>query len=446
MEEVEKERKPASEDASDVVRAKPPFPALRVLDVSANAIASAATLRLEVVKTTLTTLDLSENDLTRLDGLESLAALETLALDRNRVKLLDAGAFAGLANLRVLRMEENGLRSLAHFDALVSLRALHLGGNRVGEVSELEKLASLAELGELTLAGNPVTRKQVYRPMALRHCEKLHTLDARAVTAIEREHVEYLFSPVDGTGAAPDASYGDEPGHFIEGGHFIVASGTSDAEFRSSRDQKNSRDKNAGEASFTSEVAYVNFASPRFPTEPKSAFSSHPETSFPAIPPRASHRTSRGVASAARTSAVAVEPVILNNGARLGAGGDASARDSGTKSSRAFRTETAIAGSELRAELASAEARRAARDAAERGRPRAPVRARVFGMGPIDSFAGADHGMHGARGGRAPGGQKQAGYAGAGAARKKQIAERAGRRLADPDADRKTFREKFPSR
>ena len=136
--------------------------------------------------------------------------------------------------------------------------------------------------------------------------------------------------------------------------------------------------------------------------------------------------------------------MILNNGARLGAGGDASARDS----SRAFRTETAIAGSELRAELASAEARRAARDAAERGRPRAPVRARVFGMGPIDSFAGADHGMHGARGPgpRAPGGQKQAGYAGAGAARKKQIAERAGRRLADPDADRKTFREKFPSR
>ena len=199
---------------------------------------------------------------------------------------------------------------------------------------------------------------------------------------------------LDGTGAAPDASYGDEPGHFIEGGHFIVASGTSDAEFRSSRDQKNSRDKNAGEASFTSEVAYVNFASPRFPAEPKSAFSSHPETSFPAIPPRASHRTSRGVASAARQSAVAVEPMILNNGARLGAGGDGSARDS----SRAFRTETAIAGSELRAELASAEARRAARDAAERGRPRAPVRARVFGMGPIDSFAGADHGMHSARG------------------------------------------------
>ena len=444
MEEVEKEKKPAfaSEDAWDAVQTKPPFPALRVLDVSANAIASAATLRLEVAKTTLTTLDLSDNDLTRLDGLESLAALETLVIDRNRVKVLDAGSFAGFANLRVLRMEENGLRSLAHFDALVSLRALHLGGNRVGEVAELEKLASLAELGELTLAGNPVTRKQVYRPMALRHCEKLHTLDARAVTAIEREHVEYLFSPVDGTGAAPDGSVGDEPGHFIEGGHFIVASGTSDAEFRSSRET--SRD--AADASFPSEVAYANFASARFPAEPRA---SHPETSFPAIPPRASQRVSRGVAPNAR--AITVEPMILNNGARLGAGGDASARDSETRAHLKTgrdgfgerRSRTAVTGSELRAELASAEARRAARDASER--PRAPVRARVFGMGPIDSFAGADHGMHGAAS-RAPGGQKQAGYAGAGAARKKQIAERARRRLADPDADRRTFREKFPSR
>ena len=147
------------------------------------------------------------------------------------MKHLEPDAFAGLGNLRVLRMEENGLRSLAHFDALVSLRALHLGGNRVGEVSELEKLAPLAELGELTLAGNPVTRKQVYRPMALRHCEKAHTLDGRAVTALEREHVEYLFSPVDGAGAASsDGAYGgDDPGS--EGGNFIVASAVADAEY-----------------------------------------------------------------------------------------------------------------------------------------------------------------------------------------------------------------------
>ena len=109
--EKEKEKKPetfVAETAESLLIRKPPFPALRVLDVSANAVANAATLRLGVLRTTLTTLDLSENDLTRLDGLETLAALETLSLDRNRVKHLEPDAFAGLGNLRVLRMEENG--------------------------------------------------------------------------------------------------------------------------------------------------------------------------------------------------------------------------------------------------------------------------------------------------------------------------------------------------
>jgi len=296
-------------------------------------------------------------------------------------------------------------------------------------VSELEKLAPLAELGELTLAGNPVTRKQVYRPMALRHCEKAHTLDGRAVTALEREHVEYLFSPVDGAGAASsDGAYGgDEPGS--EGGHFIVASAVADAEYRRSAGTPRSD----GNGAFPGETSSFF---PRFPAE----------SAFPALPARPPPRISRGGGASAAARAAPVEPAILNNGARLGAGGDGAARDAGesdaARSAVRRESQTRYAGSgtgsELRAELASAEARRAARDASERGRPRAPVRARVFGMGPIDSFAGADHGMHGA----APGGQ--AGYVGAGGARKKQIAERARRRLADADAERKTFREKFP--
>ena len=69
--EKEKEKKPetfVAETAESLLIRKPPFPALRVLDVSANAVANAATLRLGVLRTTLTTLDLSENDPTRSTG------------------------------------------------------------------------------------------------------------------------------------------------------------------------------------------------------------------------------------------------------------------------------------------------------------------------------------------------------------------------------------------
>lgn len=43
----------------------------------------------------------------------SPAARQELVLDRNRIRYVDPDAFAGLPRLRELRLEENGLRSLA---------------------------------------------------------------------------------------------------------------------------------------------------------------------------------------------------------------------------------------------------------------------------------------------------------------------------------------------
>ena len=194
------------DDAETLAERHPPFPALRALHLRSNGVSSVASLGLTVAKKTLRVLHLQENDISRLDGLAGLRSLEELALDRNRVKSVEPGTFDGLVNLRELRMEENGLKSLSNFEPLVRLRALHLSCNRVAEVSEVEKLGALAELRELTLASNPVTRKQVYRPMALRHCENLRALDGKEVTDEERHHVDSLFSPVDAAAAAAEAA------------------------------------------------------------------------------------------------------------------------------------------------------------------------------------------------------------------------------------------------
>ena len=75
------------------------------------------------------------------------------------------------------------------------------------EVAEVEKLVVHTELYELTLLSNPVTRKQVYRPMVLRHCPGLKFLDGKEVTMEERDHVDYLFSPVDAAAAAQAGAY-----------------------------------------------------------------------------------------------------------------------------------------------------------------------------------------------------------------------------------------------
>jgi hypothetical protein len=47
---------------------------------------------------------------------------QELVLDRNRIRYLDPDAFLGLPRLRELRMEENGLRSLANLHHLTALQ------------------------------------------------------------------------------------------------------------------------------------------------------------------------------------------------------------------------------------------------------------------------------------------------------------------------------------
>ena len=133
--------------------------------------------------------------------------METLVLDRNRIKRVDDDAFEGLVNLKVLRMEENGLKTLAPARAAGEARELHLACNRVADIAELERLAALGELRVANLAANPACRKQVYRPIVLRHCPALRTLDGKAVTEEERDHVEYLFSPVDQAAEAQHAAH-----------------------------------------------------------------------------------------------------------------------------------------------------------------------------------------------------------------------------------------------
>ena len=48
--------------------------------------------------------------------------------------------FVGLVNLRELRMEENGLRSLSHLAPLIRLHALHLTCNRIVEAGDPQAL------------------------------------------------------------------------------------------------------------------------------------------------------------------------------------------------------------------------------------------------------------------------------------------------------------------
>ena len=190
----------------------------------------------------------SGNELVRLDGLGSLLQLRELVLDRNKIKQLEVHSLRGLSNLRELRMEENGLRSLEHFAPLPRLQTLCLGNNRVLDVGELEKLGPLPALinvhartprkhphaphatrpvaaraasathaptrrprvrphpstrphpgvcvraWQVALLNNAVARKQLYRPSLLRRLPSLKLIDGREVSHEERDRAELIFA------------------------------------------------------------------------------------------------------------------------------------------------------------------------------------------------------------------------------------------------------------
>ncbi|KAJ9527642.1 hypothetical protein QJQ45_025918 [Haematococcus lacustris] len=188
------------------------FPYLQVLQLGGNQIASISSLQLSSLAS-LRSLFLNNNDITRIDGLDGLTNLQELVLDRNRIRYIDPDAFLGLPRLRELRLEENGLRSLANLQLVTSLQAsqqprataptlnadvllqaLHVGQNRINEANDMERLSCLTNLVEVSLVNNPITRRQGYRTLLIAKCSRLYAADGQVISLEEREYAEGLLS------------------------------------------------------------------------------------------------------------------------------------------------------------------------------------------------------------------------------------------------------------
>lgn len=58
-------------------------------------------------------------------GLESSAELQDLRLDKNRIRQLDSSSVLNLRQLRLLSIEDNGLKTFVTFDNMISLEVSH---------------------------------------------------------------------------------------------------------------------------------------------------------------------------------------------------------------------------------------------------------------------------------------------------------------------------------
>ena len=128
-------------------------------------------------------IDLSDNEIVRLEGFPVLPRLHTLTLCNNRI----ARVAPGLQ------------------DALPNLATLTLTNNRVTSFGDVDALAGLKRLKRLSLLGNPVSQREDYRLYVAHVLPSVAILDFRKVKQAERDAARKKFGGESGEKALESA-------------------------------------------------------------------------------------------------------------------------------------------------------------------------------------------------------------------------------------------------
>ncbi|KAL6186200.1 hypothetical protein ACLB2K_042321 [Fragaria x ananassa] len=118
------------------------------------------------------TIDLSDNEIVKLENLPYLNRLGTLIINNNRITRINP--------------------NIGEF--LPKLHTLVLTNNRLVNLVEIDPLASLSKLQYLSLLDNNITKKPNYRLYVIHKLKSLRVLDFKKVKDKERLEAKTLFS------------------------------------------------------------------------------------------------------------------------------------------------------------------------------------------------------------------------------------------------------------
>ena len=100
---------------------------------------------------TLTTLSLTDNQISDIKPLESLTNLASLSLDNNQIS--DIKPLESLTNLTWLVLDNNQIRDIKPLQSLTNLTLISLKNNQISDIKPLESLTNVIKLD---LSGNPI--------------------------------------------------------------------------------------------------------------------------------------------------------------------------------------------------------------------------------------------------------------------------------------------------
>lgn len=139
------------------------------------------------------TIDLSENDIRKLEGFPLLRRLKSLLLNNNRI----------------CRIAEKIEQCLPQLETIV------MTSNNMQELKELDPLKSINSLRYLSLLRNPVTNKPHYRLYVIHKLPQLRVLDFQRIKQREREAAKRMFS---GKKGQEGSQKGKKAKTFVPGG------------------------------------------------------------------------------------------------------------------------------------------------------------------------------------------------------------------------------------
>jgi len=118
-------------------------------------------------------LDLSDNEILKLENFHLLQRLQAILLNNNRLCRISKG--------------------LGEF--LPRLVTLILTGNKITNLEDIDNLAELPRLTHLSLLNNPISKQEHYRLYVIHKLPKLKVLDFRKVKPSERKESEKNLVP-----------------------------------------------------------------------------------------------------------------------------------------------------------------------------------------------------------------------------------------------------------
>jgi len=133
----------------------------------------------------ITHLNLHSNAIRKIEGLSSLAALQTLILSFNEIARIEG--FEKTTTLTKLDLSYNQVRRLEGLKTLSTLSHLAMNSNHIHRAEDLSMLRKyVPNLSALNFTANPVCEMKSYRHYVLRRLLKLEVLDGVAVTPEEQ--------------------------------------------------------------------------------------------------------------------------------------------------------------------------------------------------------------------------------------------------------------------